>query len=420
MRLASLPKKHLKTGFPVYSDMEVYPPYNNSVASFLIQAVVDEYGNKLGLLAIHLSLSPINNIMQESTGLGTSGEAFLLGGDLLMRSNSRFDIKPSLLITKVETQNTQLWQTKTQTQTQKIKKENSIDSLELYQGYRGKAVYSVQIPISFASVPMMLIAEIEENEALMPLQSLIWQVVMVLLSTILIVILLSIHSTRAIVKPIIKLTRWAGQIAEGRLTKTDIKIPAHEIGMLNATFHELVDSFQEVTEIIKALSVGDLTRTISPRSDNDVLVQSLIQLNSAMQDVVNQSEDIAEGNYDANIHPRSDKDILGKSLQSMTLSLRNAKLSSERQNWLNTSLAEIAEITNGDNEIGPLANNISSYFARIFNANVAVLFTIDANTNEDVLIFSGGYAYPDIDKLKQQVNFGESLLGQCAFEKKYW
>ena len=407
-------QKALKTGFPVYSDMEVYPPYNNNVASFLVQAVVDEYGDKLGLLAIHLSLSPINNIMQENTGLGTSGEAFLLGDDLLMRSNSRFDVEPSLLITKVETQNTKLWQA----QAQDIIKEDTLEQLELYQGYRGQAVYSVQIPISFASVPMMLIAEIEESEALMPLHTLIWQVAMVLLSTMVIVILLSIHSTRAIVNPVIKLTRWAGQIAEGRLTKSDIKFPDNEIGMLNATFHELVDSFQDVTDIIKALSVGDLTRTISQRSDNDVLVQSLIQLNSAMQDVVNQSEDIAEGNYDANIHPRSDKDILGKSLQSMTLNLRNTKLSSERQNWLNTSLAEIAEITNGDNEIEPLANKISSYFTRIFNANVAVLFTIDATKNEDLLNFSGGYAYPNIDKLKHQLNFGESLLGQCAVEQK--
>ncbi len=112
-------QKALATGIPVYSDMHIYAPYNNQVASFLMQAVVDEYGDKLGVLAIHLSQHPMQNIMQESTGLGASGETFLVGKDLLMRSDSRFSQTIDVLSTSVETEKSLLWQQNNSTQIEK-------------------------------------------------------------------------------------------------------------------------------------------------------------------------------------------------------------------------------------------------------------------------------------------------------------
>jgi len=403
-------KKAMETGTPVYSDMQIYRPYNNQISSFLMQAVVDEYGDKLGVLAIHLSLSPIQEVMKDNTGLGNTGETFLIGDDLLMRSNSRFSADSSILSTDIDIQNSHyLFEPE---------KGVSASSMQEYRGYRGTHVYGVQLPILFAGVKMKVIAEIEKSEALKPTRVLLIRVLIVVLITIFIVIFLSILSTRTIVTPITKLTLWAQNLAEGHLTKEIIKTPNNEIGILNNTFNGLVDSFIQVTSMIKALSVGDLTKKVKPRSENDVLVQTLNQLNIALQSVVEQADEIGKGNYDTEILSRSENDVLGTALQLMTHNLRTSKLTNQRQNWLKTSLAEIAEILSGENETDQLACDISRYFAKLFNAHTAVLFTVNAEANNGYLLFNGGYAFDESSELKKCIKFGEGLLGQCAVEQE--
>ncbi|PHR28432.1 MAG: hypothetical protein COA38_12300, partial [Fluviicola sp.] len=114
-KLSAAVKKALDTGLPVYSDVEVYAPYNNQSASFLVQAVVGEYGDILGALAIHLSGEPITNIMEQHVGLGKSGETYLVGEDLLLRSKMKSfqqtesSQQSGFQETKVDTVGTKQW-----------------------------------------------------------------------------------------------------------------------------------------------------------------------------------------------------------------------------------------------------------------------------------------------------------------------
>jgi len=58
-------KHAYESGQPVYSDMESYAPSNNKIASFLIYPMVDDDENKIGLIAVQLSLDDINEILTE-------------------------------------------------------------------------------------------------------------------------------------------------------------------------------------------------------------------------------------------------------------------------------------------------------------------------------------------------------------------
>ena len=70
-------------------DFERYKPSNDAPACF-IAAPIKEAGSIIGVLALQMPLDAINNIMQERSGLGESGETYLVGEDNLMRSDSRF------------------------------------------------------------------------------------------------------------------------------------------------------------------------------------------------------------------------------------------------------------------------------------------------------------------------------------------
>ena len=83
-------------------DFESYAPSNGDPASFIASPVYDG-GQKIGVLVFQMPISKIDAVMQERSGLGETGETYLVGADKLMRSNSRFSEKATILTNKVDT-----------------------------------------------------------------------------------------------------------------------------------------------------------------------------------------------------------------------------------------------------------------------------------------------------------------------------
>jgi len=71
-------------------DFEPYAPSNGAPAGF-VGAPVKSGGKTIGVVAMQLPLSAINKLMMERTGLGKTGETYLVGPDKLMRSDSFLD-----------------------------------------------------------------------------------------------------------------------------------------------------------------------------------------------------------------------------------------------------------------------------------------------------------------------------------------
>ncbi|MCP5097898.1 MAG: hypothetical protein GY943_20315, partial [Chloroflexi bacterium] len=77
----------------------LHEPYTGDVfyasehEDFTIQItapVIDDSGETIGVVFLELGLQSLDNVMSERTGLGESGETYLVGQDNLFRSESRF------------------------------------------------------------------------------------------------------------------------------------------------------------------------------------------------------------------------------------------------------------------------------------------------------------------------------------------
>ncbi|MDP6343170.1 MAG: cache domain-containing protein, partial [Alphaproteobacteria bacterium] len=88
--LGKLTRAVLKSGDFGLVDFEPYPPSNNEPASFIGQPVVNNGKTEL-VVALQLPLDAINAVMQRREGMGETGETYLVGQDLLMRSDSYLD-----------------------------------------------------------------------------------------------------------------------------------------------------------------------------------------------------------------------------------------------------------------------------------------------------------------------------------------
>ncbi|MEH6569985.1 MAG: cache domain-containing protein [Halioglobus sp.] len=87
----------------VISDMEAYRPSSGAPAIFIATALTGSRGEPLGVIAFQLPTSHILSIMNYTSGMGETGETYLVGQDNIMRSDSRFTEASAVIKQSVDT-----------------------------------------------------------------------------------------------------------------------------------------------------------------------------------------------------------------------------------------------------------------------------------------------------------------------------
>lgn len=137
----------------VVSDMYAYGPSAYQPAMFMARAMKDAGGEILGVLAFQLPIQTIRSIMQFDAGMGESGETYLVGEDLLMRSDSRFSEESTVLKKKVRTLAAK----------RALQGERGI---MIQEDYRGVMVLSAYDSQKFDGFRWAVLAEIDREEIL--------------------------------------------------------------------------------------------------------------------------------------------------------------------------------------------------------------------------------------------------------------
>ncbi len=147
-------KASSNSGTSFLVDFDNYRPSYDAPASFMSTPIFKANSKQLlGVLIFQMPIDNINAIMQEKAGLGESGETYLLGDDLLMRSQSRFSEENTIFSTKVDTEAaSQVF----------AGKKGSV----LANDYRGPPVLSSYTPLLITGLKWALLAEIDEAEIL--------------------------------------------------------------------------------------------------------------------------------------------------------------------------------------------------------------------------------------------------------------
>ena len=131
-------------------------PSHGAPASFFSTPVLADDGGFLGVLAFQIPVDRINAIMQATAGMGESGETYLVGQDLLMRSDSRFSDESTILKTEVDTLTVR-------------KALQGGVGLEITPDYRGIPVLSAYGPLDFEGVRWAVMSELDAAELMAPL-----------------------------------------------------------------------------------------------------------------------------------------------------------------------------------------------------------------------------------------------------------
>jgi len=160
-------KKAIESKQIALIDTAPYAPSNGEPAMFMSYPIKAHNGEISGVVVLQIAADGIDKVMQERTGMGKTGETYLVGQDKLMRSDSYLD--PTNHSLKASFKNPSLGRVDTIASNEAIQGKSDT---KIIIDYNGNRVLSSYTPIKFHGVKWNLISEIDELEVLQPVYEL--------------------------------------------------------------------------------------------------------------------------------------------------------------------------------------------------------------------------------------------------------
>ncbi len=224
---------------PSISDMEFYKPSFRKISSFFAAPVKNKNGDILGVLATQIVMDIIDEIMQARSGLGETGETFLIGDDLLLRSDSRFFKEKTVLKRKIDREAPQrAIAGKTGTM--------------LLLDYRDVPVLNAYAPLNIPGLNWGIIAKMDEEELLAPIYSLRKHLFVGTIVLTFVIFLVSYIFSKKLTQPIVTLDAKLSEISRSGNYGDSLPIEStDEIGSLITSFNEMSLTIHERTSELK-------------------------------------------------------------------------------------------------------------------------------------------------------------------------
>ena len=207
----------------------------------------------LGVVVTRITTETLNKITTDPTGLGETGEIYLINKDSYMITPSRFKKDTTFLKQKVDTENAEhcFEHAKEHQHEDEHNKEEYIghEAVTVFKNYMNTQVMGTHIYIK--DMNWCLLAEISEQEAFAPITLLTTRMSSIIILISLIGIILSILLSRKITRPIVKLHHGTEEIEKGNL---DYKVgtPAKdEIGQLSRSFDTMTANLKKTQNELK-------------------------------------------------------------------------------------------------------------------------------------------------------------------------
>ena len=211
-----------------------FEPFQNNKKMIVVSPIFaedDKLGDEaIGVVISRMRTAAIDSILLNRSGLGESGEIYIVNRDFLMLSESRF-IENTIFTQKVDTLGVQ-----------KCFNED-INHEGLYLDYRGVPIYGSTYCAN--DLGFVLLAEIDEAETIQPilvLQERIFETGLLITTGMAIIAFII---SRSLSKPLIKLKNAANTIASGNFEVRTKITTRDEIGELSHAFDSMAQKLQD-------------------------------------------------------------------------------------------------------------------------------------------------------------------------------
>ncbi len=249
-------------------DFGFYRPSYNAPAAFVAGSIYDG-DEEVGILAVQLPVNEVNNVLTgnrnwKRDGLGNTGETYLVGSDLLMRSLARplLEDKKAYLSTirgddiKSKTSK-QIEQLDTSILLQKVNTTPAREAISGKSGtqqaenYLGNPTLSSYSPVNIRGVYWGIIADIDLTEAYQPINELQYYLLVSTIILVLLVLFYAVIAAQRFIKSINTLVESCSKIEAGELDTKVVFNTEDEFNEIARVFNGLVNKLRTSNELLE-------------------------------------------------------------------------------------------------------------------------------------------------------------------------
>lgn len=250
-------------------DFERYGPSYEAPASFQAAPIVQN-GEVISILIFQLPIEPINAIMAERSGMGKTGETYLIGSDYLMRSDSY--LAPETHSVAASFANPEVGVVKTEAAKAALAGKRDT---KIIIDYNGNPVLSSYAPVNIMGLKWAILAEIDEAEAFAPVADLQNFVIGLGVASVFVTLMVAFLLARSIANPIleigalVKRVGQAGDFGQRSPIKSD-----DEVGEMSKAFNQLLDSLDTAltatNKTLNAVAAGNFNTQVEGIFSGDI------------------------------------------------------------------------------------------------------------------------------------------------------
>ena len=366
-------------------DFAPYLPSYDAAASFIASPIMRD-GERIGILIFQMPIDGINGIMTndqswKSTGFGDTGETYLVGGDSLLRSQSRFLIEDkagylqamknsmdSVTLAKIDATGSAIG-------LQKVDNSSSqgaisgVSGIAYLNDYRNEPVISAYTPIEVLGLKWGLLSEIDQQEAFSHLKQLTNSIVTttVIIAIVLIIIMgvIGAYFTRIVVRPIETFSQKVSQITSQQ--DLTIRIPTQGNNEFSALGTELNSMLESLATFVinmrtSADNLAENSKLLNDASGNaaEQVNQQNLEVNAAATATTELSASITEvasSAEQAASQMRTTRDQVNTSMS--TANATQADIYQLQEN-MNTAISAMAQLETESQGIGAVLDVIQN------------------------------------------------------------
>ncbi|WP_162264473.1 ATP-binding protein [Thiobacillus denitrificans] len=197
---------------------------------------------------------------------------------------------------------------------------------------------------------------------------------------------------------------------------------------VNLMAANLTNQVRNIAVISTAVVNGDMSKKITVDAKGEMLALKntvntmVVQLGAFAGEVTRVAREVGtEGKLGGQAQVVGVAGIwndLTDNINAMIRSLKDTTDKNTEQDWLKTNLARFTRLLQGQREILTLCKLILSELAPLVKAQHGVFYSMEGEKDDARLGLQASYAYKERGNLPKQFRLGESLVGECALQKK--
>lgn len=378
----------LQSAETVLEDFAPYLPSYEDPASFIATPIFDG-AEKIGVLVFQMPIDSINKIMTsnqqwKSSGMGNSGESYIVGEDYKMRSMSRFLIEDkrgyigalklagisSLVTNAIAAKNTSIG-------LQPVRSEGAKAAIAgktgeaIFPDYRTVPVLSAFAPLEIKGVKWAILSEIDEQEAFAPAielrNNIIYMGLTILVIIGIIASIVGILFSKIISKPIESFINFIKAITKNNQINltTRLEIQGNdEFSLLAADMNKMLKKNQVVilqiisaSEHLASASETLLSTSIQTQKDIDYQQLQTEQVATAMEEMSATVNEVSQNVTDTaqkasrgNQQSKEGSNVISETIESinqLSANIGNAALVVKNLEQQSDSIGSVLDVIRG-------------------------------------------------------------------------